>query len=105
MDWFTADLHLGHSNILKYCNRPFQNILEHDVELLKCLNSCVKKTDNLYLIGDIFWKDTEQYLKRINCQNLYFIIGSHDKASFPKRIQALFKTYTHKLVIESNGQT
>jgi calcineurin-like phosphoesterase family protein len=22
--WFTADFHLGHQNIIRYCNRPFR---------------------------------------------------------------------------------
>lgn len=25
---FTSDLHLNHSNIIKYCNRPYDNIDE-----------------------------------------------------------------------------
>ena len=24
--WFTTDLHLGHSNIIDYCGRPFANV-------------------------------------------------------------------------------
>jgi hypothetical protein len=24
--WFTADLHLGHRNIVDYCNRPFRDV-------------------------------------------------------------------------------
>ena len=26
--FFTADLHCGHKNIIKYCDRPFNNINE-----------------------------------------------------------------------------
>ena len=29
MIYFTADLHLGHENIMHLCNRPFNNIEEH----------------------------------------------------------------------------
>jgi hypothetical protein len=24
--WFTADLHLGHRNIISYCDRPFESV-------------------------------------------------------------------------------
>ena len=25
--WFTADLHLGHQNIIRYCDRPFDDVV------------------------------------------------------------------------------
>ena len=50
--WFTADFHLGHKNIIRYCNRPFQTVEEMNQEILERLNSRVKPTDILYFLGD-----------------------------------------------------
>jgi calcineurin-like phosphoesterase family protein len=50
--WFTADFHLGHKNIIRYCNRPFQTVEEMNQEILERLNSRVKANDILYFLGD-----------------------------------------------------
>ena len=31
--WFTADFHLGHENIIRYCDRPFETISEMDADI------------------------------------------------------------------------
>jgi len=33
--WFIADFHLGHSNIIRYCTRPFATIEEMDQAILE----------------------------------------------------------------------
>jgi len=53
MIWFTADYHLSHKNIIKYCNRPFVNVNEMNTAILNNLESKVKQGDTLYFIGDI----------------------------------------------------
>ena len=32
--WYTADLHLGHEGILRFCNRPFASVGEMDAALI-----------------------------------------------------------------------
>jgi calcineurin-like phosphoesterase family protein len=34
MDFFTADTHFGHVNMLRYCNRPFTSVEEMDAALI-----------------------------------------------------------------------
>ena len=50
--WITADFHFGHSNIIRYCNRPFRSVEEMDQTILDRLNASVKANDILYFLGD-----------------------------------------------------
>lgn len=49
MIFFTADLHLGHENIIKQCQRPFNNVEQMDKELIKNWNSVVNVDDEVYI--------------------------------------------------------
>jgi calcineurin-like phosphoesterase family protein len=42
MDYITADLHLGHANIIEYCKRPF--LYDEIIALKAELNNCTDKT-------------------------------------------------------------
>lgn len=81
MIYFTSDTHFGHHNIIKYCNRPFNNIDEHDDALVDNWCSIVKKGDTVYHLGD--FGNTKDYdrLRKI-CNKLtgqiMFIRGNHD---------------------------
>jgi calcineurin-like phosphoesterase family protein len=50
--WFTADLHLGHSNIIKYCGRPFQDVDEMNSQLIERWNDVVVPDDTVWVVGD-----------------------------------------------------
>lgn len=80
--FFTSDFHLGHHNIIRYCNRPFSSAAEMDDIIIQNLNYKVKKGDLLYFLGDFCLGRHEQvvaYRRRINCHNIIFIRGNHDK--------------------------
>jgi calcineurin-like phosphoesterase family protein len=50
--WFTSDFHLGHFNIIRYCNRPFPDTAGMNAAILERLNASVKQDDVLYFLGD-----------------------------------------------------
>lgn len=53
MIWFTSDLHLGHRAAISMCKRPFETVEEMNKILIYNFNSCVKKNDTVYILGDI----------------------------------------------------
>jgi calcineurin-like phosphoesterase family protein len=81
--WFTADTHFGHANIIKYCERPFENAWEHDKTLIKNWNDCIRKEgDVVYHLGDFGLASKGyliQILKQLNGE-IRFIRGNHDKS-------------------------
>ena len=50
MTYFTADLHLGHEGIIRFCNRPFDSVSEMDKALILNWNSRVTARDDIYLV-------------------------------------------------------
>ena len=83
MIWFTADLHFGHSNIIKYCNRPFSSIIEHDQTLIHNWNSVIQQKDEVYVLGDIIFSNSpgfsyDHFLSKLKGR-IYLIKGNHDK--------------------------
>jgi len=81
MIFFTADLHLGHANIIKHCNRPFSSVEEMDEHLISAWRSCVRSNDSVYILGDLIFRNTaspESYLSRLSGKK-HLILGNHDK--------------------------
>lgn len=80
---FTSDQHFGHSNIIKFCNRPFKDTDEMRETLIANHNKVVKVQDTVYHLGDLFWRTltVEQavYIRSRLNGNHYFIYGNHDE--------------------------
>ncbi|MFX1258719.1 MAG: metallophosphoesterase [Promethearchaeota archaeon] len=80
MIWFTADFHLSHKNIIKYCNRPFDGVEEMNNVILRNLKNMVKPGDTLYFLGDLTF-DSEVariFFEKFKKIQIHFIIGNHD---------------------------
>lgn len=107
--FFTADYHLGHENIIKYCNRPFKNVSEMNSHIMLNHNSRVKPEDVVYFLGDFCFRNSpggkegegtihksDYYRKQLNGLIVY-IKGNHDRNNS-------LKTNIEKVIIRYGGQ-
>ena len=82
MYYFIADEHHFHKNIIKYCNRPFENVKEMHEILIKNHNEVVTKNDVTIHAGDFSFGSKERTYKkiisRLNGKHI-FLKGDHDK--------------------------
>lgn len=79
--YFTADTHFGHANILKYCNRPFDDVAQMNATLHLHWNSKVKAKDDVWVLGDFSFlplEQTEKLARSLN-GNIHLLLGNHDK--------------------------
>ena len=86
MIYFTSDLHLGHANIIRHCNRPFSSIEEMDEVLIHNWNSKVTNGDTVHILGDFMFrnkKSPEEYLSQLKGKK-HLVVGNHDKAWMKK---------------------
>lgn len=81
--YFTSDLHFGHANIIGFCNRPFDNIEQMNLELVRRFNNTVKEGDTTYFLGDLGRMTHERFKHTINSMNgnKIMILGNHDKGT------------------------
>ncbi len=81
--WFTADTHFCHANIIRHCNRPFDNVQEMDEALITNWNQLVAPSDLVYHLGDVFWwrapvKKIEKIFNQLNGHK-HLVLGNHDR--------------------------
>lgn len=76
-----SDMHFGHANIIKYCNRPFRDVDHMDEALIENWNEVVRPGDLVYHLGDFCWgADATKYTSRLN-GDIVNIRGNHDRGA------------------------
>jgi calcineurin-like phosphoesterase family protein len=53
MNFYTADPHFFHQNIIEFCNRPFGSVTEMNGRILSNYQSVMTPEDDLWIIGDV----------------------------------------------------
>lgn len=83
--WFTSDTHFFHNNIIRYCNRPFNDVEEMNEKLIENWNRVVKKGDLVYHLGDVWMGGTQSQhghlMSRLN-GGKRLIVGNHDDIEY-----------------------
>ena len=88
-------MHFDHHNVIKYCNRPFQNVEEMNETITRNWNNTVNKQDEVYILGDISFNNADKYLERLNGRK-YLIRGNHDNKTKKSEYLTWIKDY-HEL--------
>lgn len=104
--FFTSDTHFWHSNIIKYCKRPFSSVEEMNDVIINNWNSIVKKNDIVFHLGDFGFCDSKKFsdiIKKLNGK-IYLITGNHDRKMLKDGSMKLFCFVGPELYISVNGQ-
>lgn len=78
--FFTSDTHFGHSNIIKYCQRPFNSAEHMDEVLISNWNEVVSPQDIVFHLGDFCFGSDKEWIKILQRLNgtKYLILGNQD---------------------------
>ncbi len=89
--WATADWHLG-ENRFDLLFRPFVDQQQMIDELVKNHNNIVSKEDDVYVLGDVCYKEHPQFLEQVNRFNgrKILIRGNHDRVFSDEQLNSYF---------------
>lgn len=80
--FFSSDQHFGHRNVVKFCNRPYDDEKVMGKALIENWNKVVGENDIIITMGDFFWFNDSQPIKKVVEQlngKIYIVLGNHDK--------------------------
>ena len=86
-DFVTSDTHFGHSNIIKYAERPFAHVDQMNGEMIRRWNRTVGPVDVVVHLGDLALGQLERTLPLTSALNgtRYLVPGNHDRVSSVNR--------------------
>lgn len=79
--WFTADLHLGHTNIICYSARPFGDAEAMNRALIDGWNEVVDEGDDVWMLGDFAMGKIDETLPLVGelRGRKVLLAGNHDR--------------------------
>lgn len=101
--FFISDLHLGHSNIIKYDERPFIDIDEMNEKIIENWNNKVGEDDIVFNLGDVSFYSNELIYQLNGIQ--YLIKGNHDRVDGLRKMNHFEDIFDYKeiYVKDSDG--
>lgn len=84
-----SDPHFDHTNIIRYCNRPFYSTNQMNKKLVENWNTAVKENDTVYFLGDMTYgrhrHPIDYWLGKIGGE-IFYIRGNHDSDEITRAI-------------------
>ena len=105
-NFYIADLHIGHANIIKFDQRPFADINEMHRAIVENWNRVVRGDDTVYILGDFCWakeSDWPFYLAPLAGQKV-LIRGNHDPKQFSQATKKYFSDIKDYKEITDSGR-
>lgn len=105
--FFTSDTHFCHSNIIRFCNRPFKDADEMDEALIANWNSVVGPDDIVFHLGDFCFAGSEKWNKILDRLNgkIYLILGNHDERNLRQGYISRFEWVGYQMHIYIEGRS
>ena len=95
--WVISDTHFNHTNIINYCDRPFNSTKHMNEMLVSNINEVVKEIDILYHLGDVYFNGSNEELNQTWYGKLHgrkrLVLGNHDNGK-DQKLNAMFAKIT-----------
>lgn len=104
--FFVSDTHANHANIIKFCNRPFNDVQEMNDEMVKRWNEKVPNDGIVFHLGDFAWGGYnvwKNFREQLNGE-IYLIKGNHCLKNMTSTAKELFKDTQMQMRIEVEGR-
>lgn len=105
--WFTSDTHFHHDNILKFCNRPFQDVKEMNECMIETWNELIGPEDTVFHLGDFCFGGSSNWLDilpRLN-GHIHLILGNHDVKNIRVQYLDYFESVSFQQQIIVEGRS
>ncbi|GGM23701.1 serine/threonine protein phosphatase [Promicromonospora citrea] len=79
--YLTSDLHLGHLNIIRFCDRPFPGVGAMNARLAELWNETVTPEDTVWVLGDVALGSLDESLAWVGrlAGRKILVPGNHDR--------------------------
>ena len=106
MNYYIADCHFGHKNILRFDQRPFADLYQMEETMVMLWNATVRNSDTVYILGDFCWGKADEWLRLIRQLNgiKVLIEGNHDLSTYSTELKNQFADITPFKEIVDNGK-